>query len=211
MGGEKNCLFAEGITRESDKLVIKNSVVDGPEPFGLGSYFRDAAWYFISDTFSKQLREEGQIHREPAKNYELKWGEGRVYFANSKAPAYAWLEENLADSPAKIAATVTAKWVFPQWDPERTSGPTIKAVSKLAKSVELLFGEDVTVEGKPVIVLASGQRAIYLRGSGSNRLEFQTNGKSQANRLELNGGAIFSSSASLHRRDAALQSPSEHN
>jgi hypothetical protein len=67
------------------------------------------------------------------------------------------------------------------------------------------------VEGKPVIVLASGQRAIYLRGSGSNRLEFQTNGKSQANRLELNGRAIFSSAASLHRRDAVLQLPSEHN
>jgi hypothetical protein len=91
-GGEKNCLFAEGITRESDKLVIKDSVVDGPEPFGLGSYFRDAARYLVGDTFSNQLREEGQIHREPPKNYELKWGEGRVYFANSKAPAYAWLE-----------------------------------------------------------------------------------------------------------------------
>jgi hypothetical protein len=119
-GSEKYCLFAEGITRERDKLVIRNSTIEGSQPFRLGSYFRDAAWYFIDDTFSKMLRADGQIQRQPAKNYQLKWGEGRVYFAGCKGPGYPWLADNIEQSPAKTKATVTAAWVLPEWNPERT-------------------------------------------------------------------------------------------
>ena len=39
LGGEKNCLFAEGITRPTDKLVIRNSVIDGPGAVWLGFIF----------------------------------------------------------------------------------------------------------------------------------------------------------------------------
>ena len=100
MGGARNCLFNEGLTSESDKLVIRNSVIDGPAPFGLGSYFRDASWYFVEDKISDRLLPHGQVWREPAKDYQMKWGEGRIYFADNKAPNYPWLENNIEQSPA---------------------------------------------------------------------------------------------------------------
>jgi hypothetical protein len=121
-GSEKYCLFAEGITRERDKLVIRNSSIEGSQPFKLGSYFRDAAWYFIDDSFSDTLRADGQIQRQPAKDYQLKWGEGRIYFAGCKGPAYPWLADNIEKSPAKTKANVTAAWVLPEWNPEKKRG-----------------------------------------------------------------------------------------
>lgn len=207
MGGTKNCLFAEGITRETDKLVIRNSVIDGPMPFGLGSYFRDAAWYFIGDTFSDKLLADGFIHREPAADYTVKWGEGRIYFADSKAPPYSWLKNNLASSPAKSASVITAEWVFPAWNPERVSGPQITQATRHAKEMNVVFNESVTVEGKPFLLLASGKHADYLRGSGSNVLVFEDSGTDRQLQIDPNGGAIFASAASLHHRDANLQLP----
>ena len=118
MGGAKNCLFNEGITRESDKLVIRNSIIDGPKPFGLGSYFRDAAWYFIDNTISQRLLANGRIFREPAKDYQMKWSGGRIYFAGNKAPDYPWLQDNIQQSPARNKEAVTVHWTFPNWKPE---------------------------------------------------------------------------------------------
>ena len=209
MGGERNCLFAEGITRETDKLVIKSSVIDGPGPFGLGSYFRDAAWYFVGDTFSKNLLPDGYIHREPARNYEMKWSEGRIYFDDSKGPAYPWLRNNLELAPAKTAAAVTAEWVFPAWNPERVSGPKIKSVKPLGDDLAVVFEEAVTVDGHPQVILSSGGRAKYLRGSGSTTLIFHSAQFGHPVRLEPNGGAIYASAASLKRRDADMKGPLE--
>jgi hypothetical protein len=157
------------------------------------------------------LLAEGQIRREPARNYDMKWGEGRIYFADLKAPAYPWLKENLARSPARTPATITAKWVFPLWDPERTNGPTIKDVRSSDTVVEVIFDENVTVDGQPLAILSSGKHAKCISGSGSNTLKCQADGRGRPVRIELNGGAIFSSAASLHRRDAALELPSGHN
>jgi hypothetical protein len=200
-------LFAEGITRETDKFVIKNSVIDGPEPFGLGSYFRDAAWYFVDDTFSAKLKRDGYIRREAAKNYEMKWGEGRIYFTRSKGPNYAWLRDNLASSPAESASAVRAEWVFPEWDPERTDGPHIKRVQRVADGIEVVFNESVTVEGKPLLGSSARQPDRYLRGSGGSTLFFASIGGVMPTQIRLNGGAIFASGASLHRRDAELGLP----
>jgi hypothetical protein len=114
--GHKTCLFHEGITRETDKLVIRDSTIDGPEPFGLGSYFRDAAWYFLNVTFGPKLLDQ-PVFRQPAAGYQMKWGEGRVYFSGCRGPDFPWLKDNIDQSPAATAAKVTRAWVFPEWNP----------------------------------------------------------------------------------------------
>ena len=208
MGGTKNCLFSEGVTRETDKLVIRNSTIDGPEPFGLGSYFRDAAWYFIEDTISAKLREGGQIFREPAKDYTMKWGEGRIYFANNQAPNYAWLRDNIASSPAKSKDQVTAAWMFAAWNPERKEGPTIVRVDDRDDEIRVTLSERVTVQGEPRVRLDSGKAATYSSGSGSETLIFRGGrGGGKALKVELNGGAIFASVASRWRREAESSLP----
>ena len=204
MGGEKNCLFNEGVTRETDKLVIRNSVIDGLVPFGLGSYFRDAAWYFVEDRISNKLMPEGRIYREPARNYEMKWGEGRIYFAGNRAPDYPWLKDNLAQSPAKAKAVVTAAWTFPEWNPESAAGPVVRRLEIGKGSVRVIFSESVTVNGQPRLKLASGGKADYVSGSGSEVLMFRTQSTGDVQSVELNGSSIFASAASLHRRDADL-------
>jgi hypothetical protein len=206
LGGQKNCLFAEGITRETDKLVIKDSSIDGPEPFGLGSYFRDAAWYFINDTFGRNLLPDGRIHREPAKNYQMRWGEDRIYFAGAQGPAYSWLADNLRQSPFKTSSAVTAQSTFPEWRPESMIAPKIRDIQMSADGIEVAFSESVTVEGAPRLILSSGT-AKYIGGSGSDTLRFQVSKPGRLLRLDLNRGAIYATAASLSRRNANLNVP----
>jgi hypothetical protein len=207
IGGMTNCLFSEGVIRETDKLVIRDSVIDGDLPFGLGTYFRDTAWYFIDDTISGKLRPDGQIHRVPAKNYTMKWGEGRIYFADNKAPDYPWLKNNIDQSPAKSKATVTAAWTFPEWNPENTVGPAIQRVENADGQIRVVFSESVTVHGTPRLLLASGAKAAYTAGSGTDTLSFRVPHPDKVKKIELRGGAIFASAASLHERNAKLTLP----
>ena len=204
MGGSRNCLFNEGLTSEADKLVIRNSVIDGPAPFGLGSYFRDAAWYFVEDRISDRLLPSGQIWREPAKDYPMKWGEGRIYFADNQAPNYLWLRNNIEQSPARTKTTVTAAWTLPGWNPESTSAPWVVKVERTSGRVLVKFNESVTVHGVPALALASGAKAGYTRRSGTDSLEFAAGSGSKPVAIELRGGEIIASSASLRPRHANL-------
>jgi hypothetical protein len=120
--GHPASMFNEGIMDETDKLVVRNSTFDGPKPFGLGSYFRDAAWYFIDCRFSNMLRADGVIFRQPANDYTVRWGADRVYFSGCEGPDYPWLKDNISASPAKSADHVTAHWTLRGWDPESTAG-----------------------------------------------------------------------------------------
>jgi hypothetical protein len=116
--GHPTCLFNEGTLTETQKMVIVNSTFRGDAPFGLGSYFRDAAWYFIDDFFSVNLLDR-PIWRDlngPSTPYTPLWGE-RVYFAGSIGPDYAWLRNNIATSDAMSKDQVTLDWVFPTWKP----------------------------------------------------------------------------------------------
>jgi pectinesterase len=202
--GDPHCLFNEGILHETDKMVIRQSVIDGPKSFGLGSYFRDAAWYFIEDTISDRLMPDGQIVREPARNYEMKWGEGRVYFADNKAPNYPWLRNNLEKSPAKVKTAVTAAWTFPGWNPESEITAAITRIETDIDQVRLVFNESVTVRGQPRIKLASGLPAVYTSGSGTDTLVFQAQCPCRPVEVLLKDAAVFASAASLRRRNADL-------
>ncbi len=203
LGGTRNCLFAEGITRETDKLVVRNSAIDGPEPFGLGSYFRDAAWYFIEDTIHN-VRPDGQIRREPAKNYEMKWGEGRIYFAGNKAPDYAWLRDNIEQSPAKSKARVTAAWTLANWNPESTAAPFVTGVQVSADEIRVIFSENVTVTGTPRLKLTSGAIAHFVSGNGTNVLTFRGGRGRRPLSFDVDAATIIASAASLWPRRADL-------
>jgi hypothetical protein len=211
-GSGKYCLFAEGITRERDKLVIRSSTFEATDPFKLGSYFRDAAWYFVDDTFPATLRADGEIHRDAAQNYEMKWGKGRVYFAGNKGPDYPWLKDNIEQSPAKRKENVTAAWALPEWNPESTAAPTVKAIEPLTNGIRVVFSQSVTVRGTPFLKMASCT-AGYSSGSGTEALTFVSapNGgcgtQSRVKAIKLNGGAIFGSAASLKERNAYLKLP----
>ncbi len=207
MSGTKICLFNEGISRETDKLVIRDSSIDGPEPFGLGSYFRDAAWYFVNDTISAKLRADGEIFRNPAKGYEMQWGEGRVYFGGNKAPMYPWLRDNLNTSRAKSGERVTSEWTLPDWNPESRQRPTVVRIERIDDELRITFSESVTVQGAPIVRLGSGATVVYAGGSGSKTLVFGGGEKGRPVRLDLNGGAIFASGASRWQRDADCALP----
>ena len=131
-----NALFNEGMQDERQKFVLQRCQIISKVPFGLGSNFRDAAWYFVDCHFPDTLKSDGRIfiaqsnvQRPQPVSAMFKWATNRVYFANIKGPNYPWLADNIADSPAKNAAAITAAWTFGgQWNPEATNGPTLLAV-----------------------------------------------------------------------------------
>jgi pectinesterase len=196
-----NALFNEGMDNEREKFVLRNCTIISKEHFGLGSFFRDTAWYFVDCKFPNTLDPNGAIFIKAAQDYKFKWPTDRIYFANCKGPNHPWLKDNIAKSPAKTASTVTAKWTFSnQWDPEGTAAPSIKGISRADQIVSIKFSEPVTVKGKPVLKLADGKTAAYLSGSGTDTLAFKASTSSVPKTLDSNGGQILASIASAQSR-----------
>lgn len=203
-----NALFNEGMQDERQRFVLHRCQIIAKVPFGLGSHFRDAAWYFIDCQFPATLRPEGKIfvaQSNPQKPQPVsamfKWGTDRVYFAGARGPDYPWLKDNIERSPAKSAAAITAAWTFSgEWDPESTTAPALTAVSRSSDAVSLTFAERVTVKGRPRLVLADASTAAYESGSGSLVLRFRTATSAAPTQLDPNGGAILASRASAQLR-----------
>jgi pectinesterase len=203
-----NALFNEGMQDERQKFVLHRCSIISKVPFGLGSNFRDAAWYFVDCQFPDTLKPDGMIFvaqsnatkPQPA-SAMFKWATDRVYFANSKGPAYPWLKDNIEKSPAKNAAEVTAAWTFSgKWDPESIVPPAVEAITRADNIVSLKFSESMTVKGRPTIRLADGKTADYLAGSGTVTLTFKAASSAAAATLHLNGGTILASAASAQPR-----------
>jgi pectinesterase len=211
LGGVRNALFNEGIQDERQKFVMQRCRITANEPFGLGSSFRDAAWYFVDCTFPDVMKPDGQIfiqqsnRNNPRPVSEMfKWSPDRVYFANAKGPDYPWLKDNIDQSPAGTAETVTAKWTFfGEWDPESEEPPAVAEVSREGDNVRLRFSESVTVKGKPTVALTDGAAATYVSGSGTDTLVFAASSSSAPKQLDLNGGAIMASIATAQLRCVA--------
>ena len=75
---------------------------------------------------------------------------------------------------------------------------------------ELNFSEDITIKGKPKLKMKSGLTGTYAGGSGSQTISFcfpdaLAENESIEN-LDLNGGEIFASKASLTTRKVDLTS-----
>lgn len=203
-----NALFNEGMQDERQKFVLHRCQIVSKVPFGLGSHFRDAAWYFIDCQFPETLRPEGKIFvaqsnpdRPQPVSAMFKWATDRVYFSGAKGPGYPWLKDNLETSPAKSAAVISAAWTFSgEWDPESTVPPAIVGVARVGDRVSVRFGESVTVKGQPTLTLADGKGAEFVGGSGTDTLSFKAAGSSAPTALKLNGGVILASQASAHPR-----------
>lgn len=208
LGRVSNALFNEGTESEEQRFVLQRCQITSKVPFGLGSHFRDAAWYFVACEFADTLREDGRIfiaqsnvQRPQPVSAMFKWAPERVYFADSKGPSYAWLKDNIAQSPAREASAVTAAWTFGgKWDPETTRPPEVTGVTRAGERVQVEFSERVTVKGKPKLVFADASEGAYLLGSGNRTLVFRAGADSPAVRLESAGGAIVASQASATLR-----------
>ena len=124
---------------------------------------------------------------------------------------YPWFADNLSSAPgAPTPDQVTAAWTFAgRWDPERRSGPTIQKITSQADHIEMVFNENVTVKGKPRLVLKSGGFADYASGSGSNALVFTSSGAAQSGvaGVDLQGGNIIATEAAATIRVADLTLP----
>lgn len=211
VGPVSNALFNEGMEDERQKFVLQRCRLVSRVSFGLGSHFRDAAWYFIDCEFPETLRPEGKIfvaQSNPARpqpaSVMFKWATDRVYFSGAKGPAYPWLRDNLERSEAKTAAAIDAAWTFGgAWDPERTTGPELVRAARGEGAVRLVFAEAVTVKGGPRLRLADGSFAAYRSGSGTAELEFAAAGPAAPVALELTGGAIVASQAGARLRAVA--------
>lgn len=119
-----------------------------------------------------------------------------------------------AHSPrAPSAEQITAAWTFGNsWDPERKDGPRIVLLRHQAQPDRLIltFSERVTVRGKPILAFSNGDAAELLEGSGTHTLVFSSPNAAFSGtvpRLQLNGGAIYSTEAGDRIRLAALTLP----
>jgi pectinesterase len=208
LGPVTNALFNEGMQDERQRFVLHRCEIVSQVPFGLGSHFRDAAWYFVDCQFPDTLKPDGQIfvaqsnpQRPQPVSAMFKWATDRVYFARARGPAYPWLRDNIAQSPAKTAAAVSAAWTFSgEWDPESTTPPAIIAVERARDRTTVTFAEPVTVRGQPQLSAADGKTATYESGSGTPILLFRGASSAAPVSLDPNGGAILASRASAQVR-----------
>lgn len=203
LGKDKDALFNEGVDDEQERFVLHRCTFVSKMPFRLGSWFRDAAWYFVDCTFPSTLSANGAPHVSPSKGYQFKWPTDRIYYAGCKGPDYPWLKDNLDRSPAKAAATISAAWTFRGlWDPESTAEPVVSAVSASMHGISITFSEPVTVKGCPLLVLGDGSVAKYHGGSGTDLLLFALppGSVATAKSFDLSGGTIQASRASVQPR-----------
>ncbi len=221
-------VWHDGSKDKDMKFVLRNCTFDGTNGWNLARHHHDAQFYFLNCTFSKTMIDkppfrviypldgstptEADIKRNNQLDASNIWGE-RSYFWNCHREGgdYAWLSNNLASAVgAPKPEQITAAWTFGgKWDPERKSGPTIQRVSPQDNEIALVFSENVTVKGKPRLMLRDGGLAGYTSGSGTDTLTFTISKGSpgEVTAVELNGGAIVATEAAATIRFADLSLP----
>lgn len=219
-------VWHDGQYRKDMKFVIRNCRFDGPDNWFLARHHHDALFYFLDCSFSKVMRDkapyrvlypldggtptEADIKNNKDHDPSNIWGE-RAYYFNSHREGgdYAWLKNNLEQAPgAPKPADITAKWTFGgTWDPEDATGPKISSIDLAEGKLNVKFGENVTVKGKPAVKLAGGASAAYESGSGSDTLLFAAPTKANVASIDLNGGAIIATNAAATIRNADLKLP----
>lgn len=124
-------LWHDGELDPAQKLVVVNSHFDGVPGFLLGRRHYDAQFYLINNSYSPNMADRPIFRhtypQQPERDRANLWGD-RYYFsqavfsqsAESSAPRYPWLADNLATHPANLsAAQISAQWTFDgRWDPE---------------------------------------------------------------------------------------------
>ncbi len=202
-------LFHDGQVAPEEKLVLRRCSFGGEGPFGMGSFFTEAAFYLIDCSFSSMLQADLPIfrsHEGPDGKRETTTEGLRIYFSGSRGPDYSWLADSLGQADgAPTPDQVTAAWTFGgRWDPERRDRPHVIDVGEMGRAVTLTFSEAVTVKGSPRLILADGARAWYAGGSGTSVLRFRLPGCpcTRVVRMEMGEGAIVASMATARVRHA---------
>jgi pectinesterase len=112
-------IWHDGSGNPDFKTVLKNCSFDGYEGFNLGRYHKDAQFYLIDCSFSKNMSDT-DIYWVKSSN-KLQWGR-RVYYYNChrKGKDYPWFQNNLETaSGSPSAQIITINWVFKnKWYPE---------------------------------------------------------------------------------------------
>ena len=224
-------IWHDGSNNPDKKFVLRNCTFDGPPDWYLARRHHDAQFYLIDCTFSKAMRDKAPYRviypldggtptdadKKRNADYDRTnvYGE-RAYFFNSRREGsdYSWHRDNLASAPgAPKPGQITAAYTFANsWDPERTDAPQIVSLRHQAQPDKLIvtFSEAVTIRGKPRLAFANGESAEFLDGSGTNTLEFSSPNAAFGGtvpKVDLNGGAIFSTEAGASVRMAALKFP----
>ena len=210
------------------KFVLHNCNFDGTNNWVLARHHLDAQFFYINCHFSKTLADQPPrrviypLGNAPATEADLRrnkdldksnlWGE-RAYFWNCHRDTgdFDWFANNLSFAPGSPKPEqITAAWTFAgKWNPEDSSGPTIRQVKIGAGQIGVMFSENVTVKGKPRLALRNGKYADYASGSGSEMLVFNLpkDGAGEVQSMELNGGAVIATEAAAMPRMAQLSLP----
>lgn len=103
---------------EDQKTILINCKFDGYPGFDLGRYHRDAQFYLINCSFSKNMADK-DIYLVPTTN-KILWGR-RVYYFNCHKDGgdYAWFKNNLETAKGSPKANdITVDWLFNgKWKP----------------------------------------------------------------------------------------------
>jgi pectinesterase len=210
-------IWHDGSKDKNMKFVLRNCKFDGVDNWILARHHHDAQFFLLDCTFSKRMRDlapyrviypiagDKPSENDAKRNRDLDasnvWGE-RAYFYNChrRGGDYVWQTNNLSFAPgAPKSKQITAAWTFAgKWDPERRDRPAISKVTQESDRIEVTFGENVTVKGKPRLILRGSNFADYVSGSGGNVLIFgvPARARGEAVKLDLNRGAIIASEAS---------------
>ncbi len=111
-------IWHDGSGNKDQKTVLVNCKFDGYEGFKLGRYHKDAQFYLINCTFTKNMADK-PIYRVPTTNV-IQWGE-RIYYDNCHRTDgdYTWFKDNLITAEnSPEAKIITPDWVFgKRWNP----------------------------------------------------------------------------------------------
>ncbi|HEX6333820.1 MAG TPA: pectinesterase family protein, partial [Flavisolibacter sp.] len=111
-------IWHDGSAHQDSKTVLKNCSFDGYEGFRLGRYHRDAQFYLVGCTFSKNMS-DNDIYLVPTKN-NIQWGR-RVFYSGCSREGgnYTWFSDNLhTANGAPVPDDINIQWVFKgKWNP----------------------------------------------------------------------------------------------
>lgn len=206
-------IWHDGDNDPNQKFVLRNCHIDGVDGFKLGRRHRESQFYLLDCTFSGAMA-DAPIWRvtypdEPERDSPNLWGD-RYYYFNCRRegePQFSWFADNLALAPGSPDPNaMTPAWTFDnQWDPLRTDPPRIEKWERDGDFLIVDFSEDVSVRGRPRLQLEDGTYAMFLDGSGRERLRFRAAPGAEPVALDLNGGSIFACLATVTPRFVAGQ------